>query len=200
MHMKGEIVLASGSPRRRELLARFGVPFRVQTSHVDETSDLPASPAEIVEELARRKGRAVAEECRDALVIGADTVVVFNGNILGKPDDEQDAAYMLKMLSGKEHQVYSGLSLTVVSRGEITKEYVSHRMTRVWMRSLSPEKIQWYVNTKEPLDKAGAYGIQGLGACLVERIEGCYFNVVGMSLSLLDEMLTELGYCIAQDE
>lgn len=199
MHRKREIVLASGSPRRRELLARFGVPFRVQTSHIDETRDLPASPAEVVEELARRKGRAVAEECRNALVIGADTVVVFKGNILGKPKNEQDAASMLKMLSGKEHQVYSGLSLITVHQGKIVKEYVSHRMTRVWMRSLSPEKIQWYVNTKEPLDKAGAYGIQGLGACLVDRIEGCYFNVVGMSLSLLDEMLAESGYFIAQD-
>lgn len=199
MDMKREIVLASGSPRRRELLARFGVPFRVQTSRIDETRDLPDLPEKVVEELARRKGKAVAAGCRNALVIGADTVVVFDGTILGKPKDEQDAVSMLRMLSGKEHQVYSGLSLITVDQGKITREDVSHRMTRVWMRPLSDEKIKWYVNTKEPLDKAGAYGIQGLGACLVDRIEGCYFNVVGMSLSLLDEMLTETGYTLAQD-
>ncbi|MBA4602715.1 Maf family protein [Thermoactinomyces mirandus] len=197
--MQREIVLASGSPRRKELLARIGVPFRVQTSDVDETVDLPLSPDQVVEELALRKGRVVAARCENALVIGADTVVVYQGEIMGKPADQREAAQMLGELSGKEHQVYSGIALLTVNQGKITGEVVSHRMTRVWMRSLTPEKITWYVNTKEPLDKAGAYGIQGLGACLVDRIEGCYFNVVGMSLALLDEMLSEVGFSIAQD-
>lgn len=197
--MKREIVLASGSPRRKELLARFGVPFRIQTSDVDETVNLPLSANRVVEELALRKGRAVAAQCENALVIGADTVVVYQGEIMGKPGDEHEAAQMLGELSGKEHQVYSGIALLTVDQGEITREVVSHRMTRVWIRDLTPEKITWYVNTKEPLDKAGAYGIQGLGACLVDRIEGCYFNVVGMSLALLDEMLSEIGYSIARD-
>lgn len=197
--MKREIVLASGSPRRKELLARFGVPFRIQTSDVDETVNLPLSASRVVEELALRKGRDVAAQCENALVIGADTVVVYQGEIMGKPEDEREAAQMLGELSGKEHQVYSGIALLTVDQGEITREVVSHRMTRVWIRDLTPEKVTWYVNTKEPLDKAGAYGIQGLGACLVNRIEGCYFNVVGMSLALLDEMLSEIGYSIARD-
>ncbi|MGA8941454.1 MAG: Maf family protein [Thermoactinomyces sp.] len=197
--MEREIVLASGSPRRKELLARFGVPFRIQTSDVDETADLPRLPDRVVEELALRKGRAVAAGCENSLVIAADTIVVYQGEIMGKPRNEHEAVQMLKELSGKEHQVYSGVALLTVDQGEITREIVSHRMTRVWLRSLTPEKITWYVNTKEPLDKAGAYGIQGLGACLVDRIEGCYFNVVGMSLALLDELLSEIGYSLAQD-
>lgn len=197
--MQREIVLASGSPRRKELLARFGVPFRIQTSDVDETVTSSLSPEQVVEELALRKGRAVTARCENALVIGADTVVVYQGEIMGKPGDEREAAQMLRELSGKEHQVYSGIALLTVDQGKIAREVVSHRMTRVWIRPLTPEKITWYVNTKEPLDKAGAYGIQGLGACLVDRIEGCYFNVVGMSLALLDEMLSETGYSIARD-
>ncbi len=197
--MNREIVLASGSPRRRELLSRFGFPFRVQTSDVDEAVSLSLSPDQVVEELALRKAKAVATQCENTLVIGADTVVVYQGEIMGKPGDEREAAQMLRDLSGKEHQVYSGIALLTVEQGEIAREVVSHRMTRVWIRSLTPEKITWYVNTKEPLDKAGAYGIQGLGACLVDRIEGCYFNVVGMSLALLDEMLSETGYSIARD-
>ncbi|MBH8596865.1 nucleoside triphosphate pyrophosphatase [Thermoactinomyces sp. CICC 10523] len=192
--MQPELVLASGSPRRRELLALFGVDFRVQTSHVDETVDHRLPPGTIVEELALRKARAVATECDDALVIGGDTIVVHNGEILGKPCDEDEAKKMLSRLQGTDHQVYSGIALVRVRAGAQVEEKTAHRMTRVWMRPLSPEKIAWYVGTKEPLDKAGAYGIQGRGARLVDKIEGCYFNVVGLSIPLLDQMLEEMGF------
>jgi septum formation protein len=197
--MQPELVLASGSPRRRELLALYGVDFRVQTSQVDETIDHRLPPGKIVEELALRKARAVAAACDHALVIGADTVVVYGGEILGKPCDEEEARKMLSRLQGREHQVYSGIALVRVQAGEKVEEKTAHRATKVWMRSLSPEKIAWYVSTKEPLDKAGAYGIQGRGARLVDKIEGCYFNVVGMSLSLLDQMLEEIGYSTLGD-
>ncbi|MGA9173721.1 MAG: Maf family protein [Thermoactinomyces sp.] len=197
--MQPELVLASGSPRRRELLALYGVDFRVQTSQVDETIDHSLPPGKIVEELALRKARAVAAACDHALVIGADTVVVYGGEILGKPCDEDEAKKMLSRLQGRDHQVYSGIALVRVQAGEKVEEKTAHRATKVWMRSLSPEKIAWYVSTKEPLDKAGAYGIQGRGARLVDKIEGCYFNVVGMSLSLLDQMLEEIGYSTLGD-
>jgi septum formation protein len=127
-------------------------------------------------------------------------VVVLDDEILGKPRDEEHAKEMLTRLSGRVHQVCSGIALVRVQAGKVIEERSDHRVTKVWMRPLSPEKIAWYVNTKEPLDKAGAYGIQGLGACLIDKIEGCYFNVVGMSLSLLDQMLEETGYSIAQEE
>jgi septum formation protein len=103
---------------------------------------------------------------------------------------------MLSRLQGRAHQVYTGIALVEVADGQVVRERVSHRMTHVWMRSLSDEKISWYVNSKEPLDKAGAYGIQGLGACLIDKIDGCYFNVVGLSLVELDQMFQDMGYSL----
>jgi septum formation protein len=197
--MRPELVLASGSPRRRELLAGLDLAFRVKTGQVDETVDPSLSPGRTVEELALRKARAVAETCGEALVIGADTVVVSGGEILGKPRDPSHAAEMLKKLSGKVHQVVSGIALILVRSGQIQQELTDHRVTEVTMRPLSARQIDWYVGTGEPLDKAGAYGIQGKGACLIEKIDGCYFNVVGMSLSLLDEMMERMGFFMAQD-
>lgn len=196
--MRPELVLASGSPRRREILTQLGLSFRVQTSQTDETvSNL--SPAAAVEQLALRKAKAVATGCDSALVIGADTVVALDGEILGKPEDEGHAARMLNRLQGRTHQVYTGIALVQVSSGKVIRELVDHNQTRVTMRVLSPQKIEWYVGTGEPLDKAGAYGIQGLGALLVEKIEGCYFNVVGLSVSLLDEMMERMGFSLVKD-
>lgn len=180
------------------MLTRLGLSFRVQTSHVDETVDEHLSPAETVEQLALKKAKAVAQECDHALVIGADTVVVLDGEILGKPGDQADAIRMLNRLQGRNHQVYTGIALVEV-HGQVVRELTDHRRTEVKMRELSPQKLEWYVNTGEPLDKAGAYGIQGYGACLIEKIDGCYFNVVGMSISLLDQMLEQMGYSLVKD-
>ncbi|SEN34299.1 Maf family protein [Lihuaxuella thermophila] len=196
--MKPELVLASGSPRRRELLSQLGLSFRVQISRADETID-HLSPAAAVEQLALRKAKAVAAECDSALVIGADTVVVLDGEILGKPEDSGHAVRMLHRLQGRSHQVYTGIALVQVRSGKVIRELVDHNQTQVTMRALSPQKIDWYVETGEPLDKAGAYGIQGLGALLVEKIEGCYFNVVGLSVSLLDDMMERMGFSLTED-
>jgi septum formation protein len=194
--MRPKIVLASGSPRRRELLAGLGVQFEVKTSQVDETFDPSSPPNAVAEELAHRKAKDVARQLDAALVIGADTIVVCDGEILGKPRDEQEAVQMLSRLQGRAHQVYTGIALVEVADGHVVRERVSHRMTHVWMRPLSDEKISWYVDSKEPLDKAGAYGIQGLGACLIDKIDGCYFNVVGLSLVELDQMFQDMGYSL----
>lgn len=196
--MRPELVLASGSPRRREILTQLGLSFRVQTSQTDETIN-NLLPAAAVEQLALRKAKAVAPGCDSALVIGADTVVALDGEILGKPEDGGDAARMLNLLQGRTHQVYTGIALVQVRSGQVIRELVDHNQTRVTMRALSPQKIEWYVGTGEPLDKAGAYGIQGLGALLVEKIEGCYFNVVGLSISLLDEMMERMGFSLVED-
>ncbi|MFD1422327.1 Maf family protein [Laceyella tengchongensis] len=194
--MRPKIVLASGSPRRRELLAGLGVQFEVKTSQVDETFDPSSPPNAVAEELAHRKAKDVARQLDAVLVIGADTIVVCDGEILGKPRDEQEAVQMLSRLQGRAHQVYTGIALVEVADGHVVRERVSHRMTHVWMRPLSDEKISWYVDSKEPLDKAGAYGIQGLGACLIDKIDGCYFNVVGLSLVELDQMFQDMGYSL----
>jgi septum formation protein len=198
--MELELILASGSPRRQEMLQERHVAFRVQTSHVDETLQPGLHPEEAVQLLARRKAMAVAtSSCSSVLVIGADTVVVLDGEILGKPRDSDEAIQMLSRMQGREHQVCSGIALIEVQQGQIVRESTDVRKTDVWMRPLSHDKIDWYVKTGEPLDKAGAYGIQGFGATLVERIDGCYFNVVGMSISLLDQMMERWGYSLFND-
>ncbi|MDQ0417298.1 septum formation protein [Croceifilum oryzae] len=184
-----EIVLASGSPRRRELLAHLKVDFRVRTSEVSEEIEGSIEPSEVVEMLSLRKAAKVAEEEKNAWIIGADTIVVKGGQILGKPSDPADAFAMLSSLQGTKHQVFSGISLIEVRDGEVKQSLSRHAITNVWMNSLSDQRIKWYIETGDPMDKAGSYGIQGYGASFIDRIEGCYFNVVGMSLSLLAEML-----------
>ena len=188
--MDMEIVLASGSPRRRQLLEQIGLTgFRVLPSDADESLPDGIAPGEAVERLSARKGAAVAAQARPgALVIAADTVVALDGAILGKPRDEGEAREMLSALSGRTHQVYTGVSL--FHRGERRTE---HEVTAVTFRPLSQEEIAAYVATGEPMDKAGAYGIQGLGALLVERLEGDYFNVMGLPLCRLGRMLAAAG-------
>ncbi|SFJ41909.1 Maf family protein [Thermoflavimicrobium dichotomicum] len=194
-----ELILASGSPRRQEILADLQLAFQVRTSDVDETLPPGIQPDEAVKYLALKKAQAVASTCSSALVIGADTIVVLDGQILGKPADAADAIRMLSRLQGRVHQVYTGIALIEVEEGHIIREITRARKTDVWMRELSREKMEWYVRTGEPLDKAGAYGIQGYGAILIDRIDGCYFNVVGMSISLLEQMMEELGYSMFDD-
>ena len=184
------LILASNSPRRRQLLEQIGLSFRVITAEVAE--DLPAGCdlAAGVREVARRKAEAVASRVKEGLVLGADTLVVLNGEALGKPAGPQEAFNMLTRLQGREHQVITGVALVDAASGACLLE---HELTRVWMRDLTPREIWQYVATGEPLDKAGAYGIQGKGAMLVECIAGCYFNVVGLPLVKVAGMLKQFG-------
>lgn len=188
------IILASQSPRRRELLTQIGLKFEVIPSTVEEVITSTNS-VEVVQELAQQKARDVAEvagremEKDSLLVIGADTIVVYEGKILGKPGDKEDAVRMLTMLQGKEHSVYTGVALL---SGE--QEIVFAEETRVQMCPMTPEEILWYVNTGEPMDKAGAYGIQGLCARFIRQIQGDYNNVVGLPVGrIYQELKKEEG-------
>ena len=185
-----ELILASKSPRRRALLEQMGVrSFRVVTPDIDEHMDRDLPPAELVRQISEEKARAVAAQVGpDAIVIAADTVVALDGAVLGKPADELDAFKMLSTLSGCRHQVYTGLT---VLRGE--EQYTVSEETTVTFRELSAEEIDRYVATGEPMDKAGAYGIQGYGALLVEGIQGDYYNVMGLPVCRLGLLLRRLG-------
>jgi nucleoside triphosphate pyrophosphatase len=180
------LVLASASPRRQELLRNAGIPFEVQPAHLAE--DLrPGEPArDCSERLAREKALAVAKQRRSDIVLGADTVVVVDGQILGKPTDAADAARMLRMLSGREHQVITGVC--VVANGQSS---VASETTAVTMSEISESEIADYVATGEPMDKAGAYAIQGIASRWIPRIEGDYSNVVGLPVALVWRMLRE---------
>ena len=181
-----EIILASQSPRRKELLERMGIrTFTVMDSGVDEHEEELLPPEELVCRLSERKAEAVAQRApAGAVVIAADTVVSLDGAILGKPADKLEAFRMLSTLSGVRHQVYTGV--TVLRDGE---KQIEHETTDVTFRELSEEEIERYLATGEPMDKAGAYGIQGYGALLVERIEGDYYNVMGLPVCRLGQML-----------
>ncbi len=189
--MRGEllavpIVLASSSPRRRQLLELLGLAFEVAPADIDETWRSGEAPAAHAERLAREKAATIARP--EALVVGADTIVVIGGEILGKPRDAAEARAMLRRLSGRDHEVFTAVA--VAWRGKTASGV--HR-TAVHVRPLDDETIAAYVATGEPLDKAGAYGIQGYGAVLVERIEGDYFTVMGLGLGLLVDLLGPLG-------
>lgn len=184
--MAREIVLASGSPRRSQLLRQMGLRFRVEPTDADETLPQGSTPAEAVAELARRKAGVAAERFPDAVIIAADTVVSVGGNILGKPADPADAAAMLRMLSGRRHEVLTGLCVWVAGRAATAVEE-----TRVYFSELDEEEIAGYVATGEPMDKAGAYGIQGRAGVFVHAIEGCYYNVMGLPLSRLKRLLVQ---------
>ena len=188
MHM--DIILASQSPRRRELLERMGVvDFRIVTPDIDEQMDRELPPGALVGRISLEKALAVqAQEGKGPIIIAADTVVALDGAVLGKPADELDAFKMLSTLSGCRHQVYTGLT---VLRGE--EQYTVSEETTVTFRELSAEEIDRYIATGEPMDKAGAYGIQGYGALLVEGIQGDYYNVMGLPVCRLGLLLRRLG-------
>lgn len=183
------IILASASPRRCQLLQQIGLEFKVIPAEVDENITA-SSPQELVKILASQKAQRVANSNPEALVIAADTIVVIDGEVLGKPKDEIQARLMLHMLSGRQHQVMTGLAVHSVDR-DYRKTIVE--TTQVEFRSLTIDEIEAYIRTGEPFDKAGAYGIQERGALLVAGIEGCYFNVVGLPLNQLGLLLRELG-------
>ncbi|TAK27674.1 MAG: septum formation inhibitor Maf [Chloroflexota bacterium] len=185
-----EIVLASSSPRRAELLARAGLPFRVVVVPIDEEARPWEKPEELAVRLALEKARATARKISAGLVLGADTVVSLDDHVLGKPRDAAEAATMLRALRGRQHRVITGLTLVDARSGRYHTESVT---TRVWMRPYSDTELAAYVASGEPMDKAGAYAIQSSIARLVERIMGCYTNVVGLPLCAVARALTALG-------
>jgi len=185
------LVLASASPRRHELLRMLGLEFEILVSTAEEERrELPVSPGEQTMELAAGKAKEIADLRPDALVIAADTIVAAENRIMGKPRDEEDAREMLSFLSGRWHEVYTGVALVKAAEN---RRLVDCERTRVKFRPLSEEEIKTYIRSGAPMDKAGAYGIQGLGAVLVERIEGCFFNVVGLPLARLTMMLRDFN-------
>ncbi len=184
-----ELILASGSPRRRELLRQIGLrDFAILPADVDETIAPGTPPHQAVMDLSARKAEAVAADHPDALILAADTVVAFDGHILGKPHSPQEAEAMLHALSGRVHEVHTGFTLRRGDQIETGQE-----TTQVSFRALSDGEIAAYVATGEPMDKAGAYGIQGLGALLVQGIRGDYFNVMGLPLCRVGTALKNFG-------
>lgn len=183
-----KFILASGSPRRKELLSRMGVDFDVLVSDVDEEKVAKDIPVRLyVQELALLKaGASMKNAPKDAIIIAADTVVTLFGKVLGKPRDEDDARRMLLSLSAREHEVYTGVCVMRGRDGKTTCESVC---TKVKFKPLTEDKINAYISTGEPMDKAGAYGIQGKGSMLIEGIEGDYFNVVGLPIARLTDIL-----------
>ena len=185
------IILASASPRRAQLLKQIGLPFVVSASNICEDRDIASDPVHHVLELSRCKAQDVAARLGTGLVLGVDTIVVLDGSILGKPGSPEEAKHMLRRLSNRTHYVFSGLTLLRAEGGQMCSD-VSR--TEVDMRALSDEEIEAYVATGEPLDKAGAYGIQGRAAPFIREIHGCYYNVVGLPLSKLVDMLKAMGW------
>ncbi len=173
-----KIILASSSPRRKELLKTAGLEFEVHVKDVDESVPEGTPSAEAAKMTAAKKAAVIAEEYKNDIVIGADTIVVANGRILGKPKDEADAEEMLKMLSGIEHEVITGVCIICDGTAQNFAQ-----ISKVKFYDLTDEEIKAYVASGEPMDKAGSYGIQGLGCTLVEKIEGDYFNIVGLPVA-----------------
>jgi septum formation protein len=180
------LILASASPRRRELLTQAGYTFEVHPAHVNEDLRPDEDPIAYVVRLARDKAQAVFADANDpdAIVLGADTTVTLDSHILAKPEDASDAARMLRLLSGRTHRVITGVAVVTAKSTEVAAE-----VTGVQFLAISDEEIAAYIATGEPMDKAGAYGIQGRAAKWIPRVEGCYFNVVGLPLALVSVML-----------
>lgn len=184
------MILASASPRRKEILENFGFSFKTVVKNVNETSNKDTVKEKIME-IARKKAIAVAKDFPNENVIGADTMVVINNKILGKPHNKQEAFEMLKSLSGKNHEVITAFSFINLEKN-IT--YCDYEITKVYFKNLTDEEINWYIETNEPMDKAGAYGIQGKGAFFVEKIEGDFFSVMGFPLGKFVRFLSESGF------
>jgi nucleoside triphosphate pyrophosphatase len=189
-----KLILASASPRRSEILRNAGLQFEIRKTDVDESRLAHEPPGDYVRRLALSKALSAAAKYREldneAVVLGADTVVVVDADILGKPASQDDARSMLRRLSGRIHEVHTGLALLRTPGAE---RRVVEEITRVHFASLSEQEIEAYIATGEPFDKAGAYAIQGIGGRYVTRIEGCYFNVMGLPLAKLWLLLRELG-------
>jgi len=189
-HLLRRIILASASPRRKELLEQIGLKFEVDPGDYEEHIYQGMEPHQLARNLSLRKANASAAKHKHAVIIAADTVIISDNRIMGKPHSEDDARKMLETISGKFHSVVTGFTIIDTSANKTITRSVE---TTVYVRKLSRPEIDAYVKSKEPLDKAGAYGIQGLGAVIIERIEGDYFNVVGLPLCALSEALKEFG-------
>ncbi|HHV97920.1 MAG TPA: septum formation inhibitor Maf [Clostridiaceae bacterium] len=186
-YLENELILASASPRRKELLEQIGMKFIIIPSKVDEDKiELEGEPHEKTKTLALTKAKDVAERVKKGLVLGADTIVVIDGKIYGKPTNAQHAYEMLKSLSGRRHQVITGVALVDAASGFYLADY---EKTDVYFGYIDDDEIWEYINSGEAMGKAGAYAIQGKGALFVERINGCYSNVVGLPIFLLKKML-----------
>jgi septum formation protein len=185
------IILASSSPRRADLLRTVGVEFEVMPSEVQERPHHDEAPADYITRLARAKVISIARQREQGLVIGADTIVVLDGKILGKPADEGEAGRMLRSLSGRWHAVMTGVALYDVATRQ---EVADYDKTLVRFGQMSEQEIKWYIKSGESMDKAGGYGIQGLASLFVEEIAGNYFNVVGLPLPLVYRLARRLGY------
>ena len=184
------LILASQSPRRKYLLKQAGLQFKVIPSQVDESTVPMTSPESYVKILAEQKARDIARQYPDNYVIGADTIVLMDGTILGKPRSRDEARQMLARLSGKTHQVLTGFAVCCATK---SYSYSDTIKTDVRFKNLAPEEIEWYIHTSEPFDKAGAYAIQGLGTFLVKSIKGSYTNVVGLPVCEVIELLLTEG-------
>jgi len=185
------IFLASTSPRRTQLLTQVGIEHEILRPVDDESVDTALAPSEVVRSLALRKARSVITAVKEGLVIGADTIVVANGSVLGKPSDPLAARAMLETLSGSKHEVYSGVAVIDAASGQ---KRSGVRCTSVTFRTLTTREIATYVESGEPMDKAGAYSIQGKGAVFVTGIEGDFYAVVGLPLQLTEQILQEFGW------
>lgn len=188
------LILASASPRRQELLKVFGCPFTVRAADIDETMDPDKAPFDEVARVSRQKAQAIAAG-QDDVIIAADTIVVCCGKVLGKPKDAEDARRMLSLLSGRDHQVMTGCTVVRGSRAVTFTE-----VTDLHFRPLLPQEIRRYILTGEPMDKAGAYGIQGGAALFCQRMEGDYYNVMGLPLCRLGQVLRDMAPEIWEDE
>ncbi|GIV10099.1 MAG: Maf-like protein [Fimbriimonadales bacterium] len=187
-------VLASQSPRRQQLMRLFGRPFEVHPAQIEEhLPEYSARPDLLGKRLAKAKAEAVAPCYADALIIAADTLVVIDRRVLGKPADESEALEMLRLLSGRTHTVITALCLMLRRGGRTVQTVQDAPRSRVTFRPLNDAWLRWYIATGEPFDKAGAYGIQEYGALLIDKVQGCYFNVVGLPLATLTQRLEELG-------
>ena len=183
-----KIILASGSPRRKQLLSVMNVDFEAVPPDADESFDAEISADEAAKHVASKKADEVAHRYPDCAVIAADTIVVVDDKILGKPSGEDEAFYMLKTLSGRWHEVITGVCIE-----HMAKRTIFSCKTAVHFTPLGDDFIKWYISTKEPMDKAGAYGIQGYGAMLVDRIDGDFYNVMGFPISMIMDELRKLG-------
>ena len=186
---KKKLILASSSPRRAEILTRERVRFQIKIPDSYNEKNIFSDPVIHVLEVSRRKAQSVADEVGDGIILGADTIVVLDGEIFGKPKSKDDALFFLKKLSGKMHQVYTGITLINKSTGKMISDY---DLTKVKFNQLDERKILNYISTGESMDKAGAYGIQGMGSFLVDHIEGSLDNVIGLPVEKLQEMLSQI--------
>ena len=193
MPEKRKIVLASASPRRKEILKITGLKFSVDSGDYEEDMDLALKPHQLAKFLSSEKAETIAVRYTNALIIAADTFIVFKGRLLGKPHTEGEAGRMLTLLNGKAHSVITGFTIIDTKTGKKLSRSVE---TRVYFKKMTALEIEAYVKTGEPLDKAGAYAIQGLGAVIIKKIEGDYFNVMGLPLFHLTEALKKFGVSV----